>query len=247
MSHSAGARPGILVHKPAPVIVEHLGLHGALGLRQVDFKITDVVADLEDAAQWQIERPLRMRGSVLPVRRVDDLPAYAVPPARPDGAVVVFGAFASLQKLSPRCLRTWRRILDRVDQSVLLFSPWQVRDREFYVRRAESFGIDGSRLRFLPATQKEAVDRARYQVIDIALDAFPDPGGDSAAAALAQGVPLVTLCGRRHAERENNRARIAPRDQHDSVTSSDRKAPRTSACHFIATTGHDTRAARVAA
>ena len=201
MSHSAGARPGILVHKPAPVIVEHLGLHGALGLRQVDFKITDAVADLEDAAQWQIERPLRMHGSVLPVRRVDNLPAHAVPPARPEGAVVVFGAFASLQKLSPRCLRTWRRILDRVDGSVLLFSPWQVRDREFYVRRAESFGIDGSRLRFLPATQKEAVDRARYQVIDIALDAFPYTGGDSAAAALAQGVPLVTLCGRRHAER----------------------------------------------
>jgi predicted O-linked N-acetylglucosamine transferase (SPINDLY family) len=201
MSHSGGARPGILVHKPAPVIVEHLGLHGAIGLRQVDFRITDDVADLPDAGQWQIERPLPMRGAVIPIRRIDDVPPPTGAPARPEGATVVFAAFASLQKLSPRCLRTWRRILEGVPGSVLLFSPWLDSERQLYVRRAESFGIDESRLRFVAATQTECVDRARYRVVDVALDPFPYTGGDSAAAALAEGVPFVTLCGCRHAER----------------------------------------------
>ena len=201
MSHSGGARPGILVHKPAPVIVEHLGLHGAIGLRQADFRITDDVADLPDVGRWQIERPLAMRSAVIPIRRIDDAPSATQAPPRPDGATVVFAAFASLHKLSPRCLRTWRRILDAVPGSVVLFSPWLDWERRYYVRRAESFGIDESRLRFVPATQTERVDRARYRVVDVALDAFPYTGGDSAAAALAEGVPFVTLCGRRHAER----------------------------------------------
>jgi predicted O-linked N-acetylglucosamine transferase (SPINDLY family) len=201
MSHSAGARPGILVHKPAPVIVEHLGLHGAIGLRQADYKITDDVADLPDAGRFQIERPLTMRGSVIPIRPVAGTALRTDPPPRPDGATIVFAAFASLAKLSPRCLDTWRRILDTVAGAVLLFSPYVEWERKFYVRRAASFGIDESRLRFVPAVQSEPVDRARYRIVDIALDAFPYTGGDSAAAALAEGVPLVTLCGRRHAER----------------------------------------------
>src|SRR5262249_24727979 len=104
-------------------------------------------------------------------------------------------------KLSPRCLETWRRILEAIPGSVLVFSPWREWEQEHYLRRAGCLDIETSRVRFLAATQVEAVDRARYRVVDIALDAFPSPGGASAATALAEGVPLVTLCGQRHAER----------------------------------------------
>jgi protein O-GlcNAc transferase len=201
MSHSGGARPGILVHKPAPVIVEHLGLHGAIGLRQADYRITDAVADLPDAGRWQIERPLPMEGAVIPIRLLDAAPGAAEGPPRPERASVVFAAFASLIKLSPRCLRVWSRILDAVPGSVLLFSPWAEWERALYIRRAESFGIDPSRVRFVRGAQIERIDRARYRVVDVGLDPFPYTGGDSAASALAEGVPFVTLCGRRHAER----------------------------------------------
>jgi predicted O-linked N-acetylglucosamine transferase (SPINDLY family) len=50
MGHSAFARPAILARKPARRIVTHLGYHGAVGLRSVDWKITDAVADLPDGA-----------------------------------------------------------------------------------------------------------------------------------------------------------------------------------------------------
>jgi len=201
MSHSGGARPGILVHKPAPVIVEHLGLHGALGLRQADFRITDDVADLPDAGRWQIERPLRMQGAVIPIRRLESTSPTSDPPPRPSAATVVFGAFASLAKLSPRCLATWRRILEAVPGSVLVFSPWREWEREYYLGRVKSLDIETCRVRFFAATQDQRIDRARYRAIDIVLDAFPYTGGDSAATGLAEGVPVVTLCGRRHAER----------------------------------------------
>jgi protein O-GlcNAc transferase len=197
MTHTSWAQPGILLMKPAPVIVTHLGSHGTVGLRQVDFKITDKVADLEDAGNFQIERLLPMPGCIIPIRQYERTRSRG----REAEASVVFGAFSSLQKTSPRCLSAWKRILDRVPEAMLLLSPFQDWQRELFLRRLESFGIDARRVGFLPATLDEAMDRGRYSTIDIMLDAFPYTGGDSAACATAEGVPFVTLCGKRHHER----------------------------------------------
>ena len=197
MGHTSWAQPGILLFKPAPVIVTHLGYHGAIGLRQVDFKITDAVADLPDAGLFQLERPLTMAGSIIPIRRIGTMQTVV----RVADAPIVFGAFVSPQKMSPRCLLAWARILDRLPGAKLVFSPQDVAERTIYLTRVRSFGIDPSRVEFLPMTLDEAQNRRRYAAIDVALDAFPYTGGDSAACAMAEGVPFVTLCGRRHAER----------------------------------------------
>ena len=49
MGHTMFSRPEILAYKPARTIVTHLGSHGAIGLSQVDFKLTDRYADVADA------------------------------------------------------------------------------------------------------------------------------------------------------------------------------------------------------
>src|SRR5437764_5655813 len=116
MGHSGSSRPGILLYKPAPVIVTHLGSHGAVGLQQVDFKLGDKHVNLPDTAQYQIEAPLDLDGCVLPLRRAE--PAAAAVVTREELGIgrdaVVFGTFVNLLKLSPRCLTLWRRILARV-------------------------------------------------------------------------------------------------------------------------------------
>jgi len=118
MGHSGSSRPAILLYKPAPVIITHLGNHGAVGMRQVDFKLTDAHADLPDAHRYQIEAPLALDGCVLPFRRVAAAPEAPVTRAglglREEA--IVFGVFVSLLKLSPRCLGLWKRILDAVPQ-----------------------------------------------------------------------------------------------------------------------------------
>ena len=202
MCHSGSSRPGILLYKPAPVIVTHLGSHGPVGLQQVDFKLSDRHVDLPDAARYQIEAPLAMERCVLPVRRV--APA-AHGPSRDELGIgreaVVFGVFVSLRKLSPRCLGLWRAILERVPGSVLAFSPRREAERALYLRRLASFGIPAERISFIPFTLDEAVDRARYRLIDVVLDTLPYTGGDTTAAALDMGVPVVTRVGERAAER----------------------------------------------
>jgi protein O-GlcNAc transferase len=202
MGHSRSSRPGILLYKPAPVIISHLGSHGAVGLEQVDFKLCDRYVNVPDAAAYQIEAPLQLDGCVLPLRRV--VPGVAAMTRAEFGIgsdAIVFGAFVSLLKLSPRCLSLWRTILERVPSGVLVFSPRRDGDRGLYLRRLASFGIGHERVAFVPWTMAEATDRARYRLIDIVLDTLPYTGGDTTAAALDMGVPVVTRVGERVAER----------------------------------------------
>ena len=203
MGHSGSSRPTILLYKPAPLIITHLGNHGAIGMRQVDFKLTDAHADLTDAAAFQIEAPLALEGCVLPFRRV--AAASEAPVTRADLGLAaeapLFGVFVSLLKLSPRCLALWKRILDAVPGSVLAFSPERQAQRALYRRRLESFGIAAERIVFVPWALDDAIDRARYRLIDVVLDTLPYTGGDTTAAALDMGVPVVTRVGERQAER----------------------------------------------
>jgi predicted O-linked N-acetylglucosamine transferase (SPINDLY family) len=204
MGHSSYARPGILRSKPARIVVTHLGYHGAVGLSQVDYKITDRYADNPATARWQLEAQLPIDTCVLPLRHVSPDPDAAM--TRPELGLpenaIVFGAFVGVLKLSQRCINVWRRILDAVPDSVLALSPRRDEDRRSLERRVTGLGIDASRLAFLPYRRgDDAFNRARYRVIDIALDTMPYTGGDTTAAALDGGVPVVTRVGARHAER----------------------------------------------
>ena len=203
MGHSAFARPGILLGKPAPVIVTHLGYHGCVGLREVDYKLTDAFADLSDAGAYQIETPLVLDTCVLPVRRVAPAPVPIATRASLGIAdtAIVYGVFVSLLKLSPRCLELWRQILNRVPQAVLAFSPLREVERPLYLRRLAGFGIPAERIVFIPPGQDDTQGRTRYALLDAVLDTLPYTGGDTTAAALDMGVPVVTRVGERHAER----------------------------------------------
>lgn len=208
MGHSSFSRPVILSWKPARVIATHLGYHGAVGLSEVDFKLTDEYADTEESARWQMEALLPLSLCVLPLRRF--APRLAANTALlvtraaldlPEDAVV-YATFVGASKLSLRCIELWRRILDAVPRAYLAFSPLRDDERSTILRRVAGLGIPEGRLRFVPYRRDdEATNRARYALVDVALDTLPYTGGDTTSAALAAGVPVVTLVGQRHAER----------------------------------------------
>jgi predicted O-linked N-acetylglucosamine transferase (SPINDLY family) len=142
-------------------------------------------------------------GCILPVRRVvaaQETIATRAGLGIPEAAVV-FGAFVSLLKLSPRCLSLWRAILERIPGALLALSPMKDAERPLYQRRLAGFGISAERIAYIPMAQDDAVARSRYRLVDVVLDTVPYTGGDTTAAALDMGVPVVTQVGIRHAER----------------------------------------------
>ncbi len=203
MGHTMFSRPEILAYKPARRVVTHLGSHGAVGLSQVDFKLTDREADVADAGLFQIEQPLPLTCCVLPFRRAErsnvETPARAALGIAPDA--IVLGEFVTIQKLSPRCLGLWRAILDQVPAALLLFSPLAEGEHPGFRRQLAGYGIDPARAAFVPRGRNEGESAARYALVDLVLDTLPYTGGDTTLAALDAGVPVVTLAGTRHAER----------------------------------------------
>ncbi len=202
-THTKGARPGILARKPARVQITHVASAGTTALSAIDFKLTDRHADLEDASMSSVEALLRMEGCVYPWRCVEVAPGAAFDrnALRIPEDMTVIGAFSAPLKLSQRCLAVWREVLARIPRSVLALSPTNPALRSTYARLVANSGIDARRIVFIAQGRDESENQARYRAINFVLDPMPYGGVNGTMEALAMGVPIVTLVGRRHAER----------------------------------------------
>jgi predicted O-linked N-acetylglucosamine transferase (SPINDLY family) len=202
-THTKGARPGVLARKPARVQITHVASAGTLGLSAIDYKLTDACADVAFDPDAQIEPPLVMEGCVYPYRHVAPVAEDLFTRAQagiPAGAVTI-GAFVTPLKLSQRCLALWRDVLLRVPGAVLVFSPLHPSLRTVYQRVCATAGIEAPRVAFVPQGRDDAENQARYRLIDFVLDPLPYGGVNGTLEALDMEVPVVTLVGRRHAER----------------------------------------------
>ncbi|MBL8515049.1 MAG: tetratricopeptide repeat protein, partial [Betaproteobacteria bacterium] len=205
LGHTQEAKSGIFAHKPGPIQLTHLGYHGCVGMEQIDFKVTDRIADTRESLQGQIEKPMFLDTCVMPFSSV---PIPAAAPSRDElrakyglqGAFAI-GCFVNLMKLSPRCLRLWARIAAKQPHVKWVFSLYDPGDNEIAAGLMARHGIPRQQLTFLPTETDEGLQRARYRAIDLVLDTFPYTGGDTTVAALDMDIPVVTLKGSDHASR----------------------------------------------
>ncbi|MEP6609982.1 MAG: tetratricopeptide repeat protein, partial [Burkholderiaceae bacterium] len=199
--HTRGAEPGILALKPARVVVTHIATPGPVGLHAIDYKLTEPLAESDDAQRFVIERLFPVAHGVFPWRRYPEPDAALMPPLHvPDGSFIC-GVFVSLLKLSPRCLDLWRRVLDRLPRALLAFSPTNASWTPSYLRWLDAHGIESERVMFVPRSTDESGQLARYRILDVALDPMPCGNVNGTMEALEMGVPVVTLVGQRHGER----------------------------------------------
>ena len=118
-----------------------------------------------------------------------------------DKDAVVIAAFSTPLKLSQRCLALWRDVFARLPNARLAFSPVHPGLRPAFLRLAALAGVGAHRVVFVPQGRDDAENQARYRVVDFVLDPMPYGGVNGTLEALDMGVPVVTLIGRRHAER----------------------------------------------
>ena len=204
--HTRNARPGIFARKPARIQATHIATPGPLGLATVDYKLTDALAEADDAQRYVIEQLMPVPEGVFPWHRYDhhagDGDTAATPHARhqpPDAFVC--GAFVSLMKLSPRCLSLWRRVLAAIPNAVLALSAPSPAWNAGYLRWLAANGIASDRVTFVPYEDGEDKRLARYAAVDVSLDPLPCGNVNGTMESLAMGVPVITLVGLRHGER----------------------------------------------
>jgi protein O-GlcNAc transferase len=195
--HTDANRLLVFARKPAPVQVTWLGFPATTGVKAIDYRITDPLAEppgIADALNveklWRLPHIFSCYSA-----GHKDVPVIDHPPLR-DNGFVTFGCFNNFTKVSDEVLRTWAQILWAVPQSRLLLEiggldSHQIH-REVKARIARA-GLPQERVIMKPRQPENQF--VLYNKIDIALDPFPCNGGTTSMDTLWMGVPLITLAG----------------------------------------------------
>jgi len=198
---TSGARPGILVQRPAPVQVSYLGLPGTSAVPGIDWMLADRFVMPPDLLPYCTEKPLYLPRCYQVSDRQREV---AEKPTRaryglPEDAFV-FCSFNNNHKFTAEMFGAWMQILQQVPGSVLWLLADNDTARANMLRAAAAQGIEPNRLIFAPRVSP-AEYLARFQLADLMLDTFPFNAGTTASDALWMGLPIVTRTGRTYISR----------------------------------------------
>ncbi|VAW58716.1 TPR domain protein, putative component of TonB system [hydrothermal vent metagenome] len=202
--HSGSSRISVFALKPAPVQITYLGYPNTTGIAEMDYRITDSIADPVGVSEHlHTEKLLRLPECFL-----------AFTPAFPDAPVshnenvstnnIMFGSFNNLAKTTPAVIALWSEILHRVPGSKLTLKSISTSDSEIkahYLNMFQQHDIAAERIVLLNTVAEKQDHYNGYNKIDIALDTFPYNGTTTTFEALWMATPVVTLSGATHVSR----------------------------------------------
>ena len=202
--HTKNNNLPVFARRPAPIQVTWLGYPNSTGLKTIDYRLTDAIADpLGDADIFHSEKLIRLNHGFLCYHPVQSVPKVNSLPCR-DRAHITFGSFNNLTKVRPEVIRAWVGILHAVPDSHLLLKAEQFSNEQTMMRFKEIFakeGITHERLKIYKKLPINEEHLGMYNRVDIGLDTFPYNGTTTTCEALMMGVPVVTMLGDRHASR----------------------------------------------
>ena len=202
--HTSGNRLPLFARRPAPLQLTWIGYPDSTGLPQMDYRVTDRLADPPGRSErYHSERLIRLPSSFCCYLPPQDAPEVAPPPFSSTGRIT-FGSFNNLAKVTPEVIELWSRVLHAVPGSGLLLKGRPLVDPRVHDRVLASFrsaGVEPGRVELHGGEATTRAHLAHYNRVDIALDTFPYNGTTTTCEALWMGVPVLTLAGIRHASR----------------------------------------------
>jgi predicted O-linked N-acetylglucosamine transferase (SPINDLY family) len=198
--HTGFNRLPLFARRLAPVQISYLGYPNTTGLAEMDFRLTDALADPPgESDAFHTEQLVRFAPTAWAYQPPAEAPAPALTPSSL-GAPFTFGSFNNLSKINAATLRLWGDILRAAPGSRLLLKSFGL-TADTLRPLLDNALIDPARVDLLTPTAGIAEHLALYARIDVALDPFPYHGTTTTCEALWMGVPVITLAGDRHAAR----------------------------------------------
>ena len=181
------------LYKPAPIIVSYLGYLNTLGIKEVDYILTDRYTIPEQYADLYTEKPLYLdKGYQIFAQK--DLPEITDSPFKTNG-YITYGSFNCTSKFSDAILFIWAQILKKDVTSKLLIYRTQLTKNiiKNIKLKFEKLGISQDRILF--DSKSLSPHFKAYSKADISLDPYPFSGMSIAIETASMGVPTITLVG----------------------------------------------------
>ena len=198
----AGARIGILAHRPAPIQINYLAYPGTMGGDFYDYIIADEVVIPNENKEHYSENIIYLPNCYMPqdnTRRITKRPVSRADVSLPEHGFV-FCCFNNSFKISPREFDIWAKLLNKVNRSVLWLMKSNKWSEKNLRNEASKRGVDPNRLVFADKLPLEE-HLGRLRLADLFLDTFNFNAHTTASDALWAGVPIVTKIGKSFAAR----------------------------------------------
>lgn len=195
--HCFANRYNVIARKPAPVQISYYNQSGTTGLKSLDYVL--VGEDINIDQSCYTETIFKMEGvqgiSIFP----PTFPSVSPLPCLQKG-YIVFGSFGNAHKVNEQVIALWCKILHKVPNAKLFMKATVLTHDNYknvYISMFKAHGVSQDRL--IIEGHSEHIDMLkRYSDVDIALDTFPHAAGTTTMEALWQGVPVITICGKRY-------------------------------------------------
>jgi len=185
----------------APIQASYIGYLGTMGTNYYDYLVADQTLIPDKNQKYYSEKI-----AYLPSYQANDSTQSApeIIFTRKDIGLpkegFVFCCFNNTYKITPTSFDSWGRILEKVDDSVLLIYTDNESSQINLTKEITARGIDPNRLIFGNRLSKSKY-LARYRVADLFLDTQPYNAGTTASDALRMGLPVLTCIGNSFASR----------------------------------------------
>lgn len=195
--HTLGDRLATFAMRAAPVQVTWLGFMNTLGMKGMDYRLTDYSMDPPGREQYYVETLFRLECMASYAPPIHS-PLRESPPMLEVGYPTLISLNNSL-KVTHAMLVVWARILQaRPDARLIIMVKERTADaaQEAMQHRVEAAGLPADRVFVM---QQQALERFMElgHIADVALDTAPISGGTTTLHALWMGLPIVALDGQR--------------------------------------------------
>jgi protein O-GlcNAc transferase len=202
--HTANNRLLVFARKPAPIQVNWLGYPNTTGMKTMDYRLTDEVADPHgEADRLHSEKLIRLEHGFLCYQADESLSEGSPPPILQQGHIT-FGSFNTIKKVTLDVVGVWSLILQSIPNARLLMKSNALEDKTTKMNLLQAFsehGIGQDRIELINAVPHRKDHMKLYSRVDISLDPFPYNGTTTTCEALWMGVPVISMRGNRHAGR----------------------------------------------
>ncbi|EKX33775.1 hypothetical protein GUITHDRAFT_81153 [Guillardia theta CCMP2712] len=196
--HSKGSRMGVLLRRPAPILIAYLGYPSTSG-GLADFLIADKWVAPPETEHLYYEKLVFLPYSYFvndhrqlyprPFEHSPTRQEYKLP-----SSGIIFGNFGQLYKVEPSLFDVWVRIIKRTSNTSLWLLKFPKEAVKRLLKEADKRGLPRDRLvltSLLPIDSHLAIKA----VADVALDTNMFNGHTTGADTLWSGLPLVSLSG----------------------------------------------------
>ena len=191
--HTAGNRLNVFSMRAAPIQVTWLGFMYTLGMKAIDYRITDFGIDPLGSEKYYVEKLFRLSCMATYV------PPYIYPipdnfPCEDNGYVTMI-SLNHTRKIGDEVLKTWKTILNLNNNSGLIIVAHEATLNEAnanFKPRLEKLNFPLDRVVIMPKLPLDEFMQLS-KIADLSLDSFPVSGGTTTMHALWMGLPVIAM------------------------------------------------------